>query len=234
VSEDIAERSLALLKDERTLLDRSMIFQTDVLQLASKRFPITDSGLRAATAIACYTYDMLLCGWNSLIHGFYSVALHSIRSIEQAIISEIAVTLDPEIARAFLKNKLQDGVARMRVQEALAKEDSAFSKEWGDEHIELRTKLHKFQHINIAATAPSIIIANDLKSASPTYGGFFIKDQCKRTGILYASFSFSSAVWIRYTLRNIISDDKELDNKLKDLIDIRNPIKDNWQKEMSL
>lgn len=234
MEEDIAKRSLALLKDERRLFDQSMVFQTDVLQLASKNTPITDIGLRAAIAIECYIYDMLLCGWNSLIYGFYSVALHSIRSIEQAIKSEIAVTLDSKIARAFFKNELQDGVARKKVQEALAKEDLDFSKEWGVRQTELRKKLHNFQHISIVSTKPSIIIANDLKSASPTYGGSFIKERCKQVGILYADLAFSSSVWVMYALRDIILDDKELDTKLKELMRIANPIKENWIKEYGL
>ncbi|MEA1959662.1 MAG: hypothetical protein U9N44_08425 [Chloroflexota bacterium] len=229
---DIAKRSLALLKDEQSLFDRCMSFQTDAIRSALKQAPITDDGLRAATAIACYTYDMLLCGWNSLIHGFYSVAFHSIRSIKQAMITEIAVTLDTKTAKEFWDNILKDGEASKKVQVALANKDPDFSKEWGDRNRKLRNNLTKYQHINSVAISLSIIIANDLQSASPTFGGFFSNDQCMRIGRLYANLAFDAAINSSYALRNLISLDTDLENELNETIEFGKPLMNSWVKEM--
>ncbi len=232
MGEDIAQRSLALLKEERELFDKAMAFQVAAIESVTSSAPITEDGLRAAVALACYTFDMLLCGWNSLIRGFYAVAFHFVRSIDQATVTEVAATLDPDIARKFWEDKLDDGDASKALQIAIEAEDSDFGKEWGERRLYLRKLFHKFMHPGRTAVSPSIFIADDFESATPTVGGFFVEKQCLRIGRLYADLAFKAAVDASQAFKTVLPPSGKLKQQFDQLVELGKPLKDKWEKEM--
>ena len=230
--EDIAERSLALLGEERELFDKAMAFQSAAIEAVMYGGPITDDGLRAAVALACYTFDMLLCGWNSLICGFHAVAVHSLRSIDQATVTEVAVTLAPNIARKFWEDELDDVHASKALQIAIEAEDADFGKEWGERRRYIRKRFHKFMHPGRTAVSPSIFIADDFQSATPTVGGFFVEKQCLRIGRLYADLAFNAAVDSGQAFKTVLPPEGELKQHFDELVALGKPLKDKWEKEM--
>lgn len=232
MGEDIAQRSLALLKEEPELFDKAMAFQAAAIGSVARGGPITDDGLRAAVALACYTFDMLLCGWNSLIRGFYAIAIHSVRSIDQAMVTEVAVTLDPNIARKFWQDELDDGDGSKALQIAIEAEDADFGEEWGNRRRHLRKLFHKFMHPGRTAVSPSIFIADDLQSATPTVGGFFVEKQCLRIGRLYADLAFKAAVDASQAFKTVLPPERELKQQFDELLELGKPLKEKWEKEM--
>lgn len=232
MGEDIAQISLALMKEERELFDKAIAFQVAIIESVTRSASITDDGLRAAVALCCYTFDMLLCGWNSLICGFYAVAVHSVRSIDQAMVTEVAVTLDPNIARKFWEDELDDGDASKALQIAIEAEDADFGKEWGKRRLYIRKLSHKFMHPGRTAVSPSIFIADDLQSATPTVGGFFVEKQCVRIGRLYADLAFKAAVDASQALKTVLPPEGELKQLFDRLLALGKPLKDKWEKEM--
>ena len=229
---DIAQRSLALLKRERELFDRSMIFQAAVVRWIWRGAPIYDDGLRAAICLADYAFDMLLCGWDSLIRGFYAVAFHSVRSIDQATVTEIAVTLDSNIARKFWESRLDDGDASKALQRAIEEEERDFGKEWGERRLQLRNLYHKYMHPSRTAVYPSVVIARDRQSAQPTAGGVFIEEHCVRIGRLYADLAFKAAVDASQAFKTVLPPDGELKQQFDQLVALGKPLKDSWEREM--
>jgi hypothetical protein len=234
MSEDIAQRSLALLKEERELFDIAMALQARAIESVAGHAPITEDGLRAAVALTCYSYDMLLCGWNSLIRGFYAVAVHSVRTIDQATVTALAATLDPEIARKFWKDKLNDVDAAKALQKAISAEDADFGEEWGERRTQLRKHYHKFMHPSRTAIGPSIVIAADFQSAMPTFGGFFFEKQCKRIGKLYADLAFKAAIDTSQAFKTVLPPEGEFKQQLEELVEWGKPLIDSWEKEMGL
>lgn len=232
MSEDIAQKSLALLKEERELFDKAMAFQVAAIESVMRSAPIIDDGLRAAVALACYTSDMLLCGWNSLIRGFYAVALHFIRDTDQARVTEVAVTLDSDIARKFWEDRLADGDASKALEEALVEEVPEFGKEWGDRRRHVRNLFHKFVHPGRTAVSPSVVIAADYQSATPTVGGFFVEKQCQRIGRLYADLAFKAAVSASLAFKTVLPPDGALKQQFDELVEWGKPLIDSWEKEM--
>lgn len=231
-ADDVVQKSLALLKEERELFDKAMAFQFAAIESVTRNTPITEDGLRAAVALACYTFDMLLCGWKSLIHGFYSVAFHSIRSIDQATVTEVAVMLHPNIARKFWKDKLTDGDASKALQIAIEAEDPDFGEDWGKRRRRIRKLFNKFMHPNRTAVSPSISIADDFQSATPTVGGFFIEKQCHRIGRLYADLAFKAAVDASQAFKTVLPPSGKLAQQLDQLVEWGRPLIDNWEREM--
>lgn len=231
-ADDVARKSLALLKEERELFDKAMAFQFAAIESVKGNTPITEDGLRAAVALACYTFDMLVCGWKSLIHGFYSVALHSIRSIDQATVTEVAVMLDPNIARKFWEDKLSDGDASKAVQIAIEAEDPDFGEDWGKRRCDIRRLFHKYMHLGRTAVSPSISIADDSQSATPTVGGLFIEKQCRRIGRLYADFAFKAALDVSQAFKTVLPPSGKLAQQLDRLVEWGRPLIDNWEREM--
>jgi len=234
LGEDIAQRSLASLGEERELFDKAMTFQVAAIESVMRSAPITDDGLRAAVALSCFAYDMLLCGWNSLLHGFYAVAIHSVRSIDQATVTGIAVTLDSNIARKFWKDKLDDGDASKALQIAIEAEDADSGKEWGTRRFHLRNLFNKFAHPGRTAVSPSIFIfiADDFQSAMPTFGGFFVEKQCIRIGRLYADLAFKAAVDTGQAFKTVLPSEGELKQQFDELLELGTPLRDKWGKEM--
>jgi hypothetical protein len=226
--------SLSLLVDEKKLLEASMSFQYSAVEsvIQGAATPITDDGLRAASALACYTFDMLLCGWTSLTRGFYAAAFHFVRSIDQATVTEVAVTIDPNIARKFWEDRLDDGDAAKALQIAIEKEDPDFGKEWGKRRLYLRNLFHKFMHPSRTAVSPSIIIATDVQSAMPTIGGMFIEKQCQRIGRLYADFAFKAAVDASQAFKTVLPPKGKLKQSFDELVRWGRPLTDSWEKEM--
>jgi len=233
-SEDIAERSLALLREERELFDQAMVFQLAIARWVANSARITDDGLRAAISIACYTFNMLLRGWESLIRGFYAVALNPVRNIEQATITEQAVMLDPIIARKFLRNELEDGEASQALQRALAKENSDYAEEWGRWRRRVRNLEHELTHLRPTAVAPLILIADDEQSMMPIVGGFFNERRCQRIGRSYAYLAFKAAVESSQALKTVLPSDGKLKQQLDKLKEWGKPLIDSWEKEMGL
>lgn len=232
LTEDIVQTSLALLKEERELFDKAMVFQAAAIEAVMCGGPITDDGLRAAICLASYAFDMLLCGWNALIHGFYSVALHSVRSIDQATITAIAVTLDQKVAEKFWEDKLNDGDASKAWQRALKKEDADFGEVWGQRRIWIRSLFHRFMHPSRTAVSPAIVIADDYQSCSPTLGGFFVEAQCLRLGRLYADLAFKAAVDNTQAFKMELSPEGKLKQQFDELVELGKPLRDRWAKEM--
>lgn len=220
------------MREERELFDKAMTFQVAAIKSVARSGPITDDRLRAAVALACYTFDMLLCGWNSLIRGFYAVAVHSVRSIDQAMVTEVAVTLDPNIARKFWEDKLDDGDASKALQIAIKAEDADFSEEWGKRRLYIRKLFHKFMHPGRTAVSPSIFIADDFQSATPTVGGFFVEKQCLRTGKLYADLAFKAAVDASQAFKTVLPLGGKLEQQFDQLVEWGKPLIDSWEKEM--
>jgi hypothetical protein len=229
---DIAQKSLALLKEESQLFHKAMAFQAATIEAVGRGGSITDDGLRAAIYLSCYAFDMLHCGWNALIYGFYAVALHSVRTIDQATITALAVTLDPEIARKFLGDRLKDGDAGKALQKAIEAEDRDFGKDWGERRKKLRSHYSKFMHASRTAISPSIIIAADFQSAIPTFGGVFIERQCQRLGRLYADLAFKAAVDISQAFKTVLPLGGKLEQQFDALVELGKPLKDRWEKEM--
>ena len=234
MSEDIAQRSLAVLKEERELFDIAMALQARAIKSVAGQAPITEDGQRAAVALTCYSYDMLLCGWNSLIRGFYAVAIHSVRTIDQSTVTALAATLDPEIARKFWEDKFDDGDAAKALQKAISAEDADFGEEWGEKRIQLRKHYHKFMHPSRTAISPSIVIAADFQSAMPTFGGFFLEKQCKRIGRLYADLAFKAAIDTSQAFKTVLPPEGEFERQLEELVEWGKPLIDSWEKEMGL
>lgn len=232
VREDTARRSLALLKDERELFSQAMKLQLAFIGWTMRGVPIIDDGLRAAIALACYAFDMLVCGWNSLIRGFYAVALHSVRNIDQATITELAVTLDASIARKFWEDELKDGDASKVLQNALKQEDQEFAEEWGKRRLQIRELFHKPMHPSRTAVSPSIFVTTDNLSASPTVGGFFVEKQCLRIGRLYADLAFKAAVDSSQAFKTVLPPDGKLRQRFDELVGWGRPLIDGWEKEM--
>jgi len=230
--EDIAQRSLALLREERELFDKAMAFQATAIESVMRGAIINDDGLRAAIALACYTFDMLLCGWNSLIHGFYAVAVHSIRSIDQATVTGVAVTLDPDIARKFWEDELDDGDAAKALQRAIEEEDPDFGRDWGKRRLKIRDVFHKFAHPGRAAVSPSIVIAADYQSGAPKAGGFFVEKKCIQIGRLYADLAFKAAVDASQAFKTVLPPDGDLKPQFDQLVEWGKPLIDSWEKEM--
>jgi len=227
------QKSLYLLVDESKLFEECMYFQSLVVEsVIRSAAPITDDGLRSAIALACYTYDMLLCGWTSLTRGFYAAAFHFVRSIDQATVTEVAVTIDPNIARKFWEDKLDDGDAAKALQIAIEKEDQDFGKEWGRRRIHLRKLYNKYMHPSRTAVSPSIIIAADFQSATPTIGGMFIEKQCRLIGRLYADLAFKAAVDASQAFKPVLPPDGKLKQKFDELVGWGKPLIDSWGKEM--
>ncbi len=232
MSEDIAQRSLAVLKEERELFDIAMALQARAIKSVAGHAPITEDGQRAAVALTCYSYDMLLCGWNSLIRGFYAVAIHSVRTIDQSTVTALAATLDPEIARKFWEDKFDDGDAAKALQKAISAEDADFGEEWGEKRIQLRKHYHKFMHPSRTAISPSIVIAADFQSAMPTFGGFFLEKQCKQIGKLYADLAFKAAIDTSQAFKTVLPPEGEFERQLEELVEWGKPLIDSWEKEM--
>lgn len=232
MSEDIAKRSKSFLKEERELFVKAMIYQSAAIKAATRDAPITEDGLRAAVVLACYTFDLLLCGWNSLIHGFYAVAFHSVRSIDQAMVTEVAVTLDSNIASKFWRDELIDGDASKALQRRIEQEDTNFGEEWGNRRMHIRNLYHKFMHPSRTAVSRSIIIADDRKSAMPTFGGCFDEKQCLLIGRLYANIAFDAAVNTTQAFKTVLPSEGELERQFDELVELGKPLKDRWEKEM--
>lgn len=232
-SEDIAQSSLTLLSEERELFDQAMISQLAFIGWATRGGLITDDGLRASIAIASYTFDMLLCGWNSLIRGFYSVAYHFGRSIEQATVTAVAVTLDPKIAQKFWDENLSDGEANKALQSKIAEGDADYAEEWGEIRKLTRDLQSKFMHISRTAITTSFLIAADGESMAIMVGGLFVENQCQRIGRLYATLAFNAAVNITYAFRSVLPPPNgKLKHQFDELVEFGKPLKDRWDKEL--
>ena len=231
-ADDVVQKSLALLKEERELFDKAIAFQLAAIESVTRDTPMIEDGLRAAVAIACYTHDMLLCGWESLIHGFYSVAFHSIRSIDQATVTEVAVMINPKIAQKFWKDKLTDGDASKALQRAIEAEDPDFGEGWGKRRRHIRKLFSKFMHLSRTAISPSISIADDLQSATLRIGGFFIEKRCHWIGRLYANLAFNAAVNASQAFKTVLPPDGKLAQQLDRLVEWGRPVIDNWEREM--
>ena len=229
---EITQVSLALLEEELGLFNKSILFQVAALKLAANDETLNDNRLRAAIALNCYVQHLLLCGWDSLIKGYYDVALHNVRTIEQAIITEIVVTLDPAYAQKFWNDKLRDGDALKAYEKALKKEDPSFGQNWGERRKTLRNMIHKYMHPSRIAVSHSIIIADDRKSASPSFGGYYVKEQCIRIGRLYADLSFDSAIKTSFAFREILPSDDKLKQQFDILAKQGTNLKAKWEKEM--
>ena len=80
--------------------------------------------------------------------------------------------------------------------------------------------------------SPSIFIADDLQSAMPTFGGFFVEKQCIRIGGLYADLAFKAAVDTSQAFKTVISPGGELKQQFDELVELGKPLKDKWGKEM--
>ncbi len=231
-SEYVAQKSMAILAEEHELFDQAMVLQLAAVRWVTRGEPISDDGLRAAIGLTCYVFDMLYCGWNSLVRGFYAVALHSIRDIEQATITEVAVTLDPNAARKFWEGELKDGEASRVMQNALEKEDKVFAKEWGKNRLYIRELQHKLAHPGRTAINPSIVIAPDGQSAIPIIGGGFIEKRCRRIARLYAYLAFVAAVQTSQAFKTVLIAGGELEQRLEKLAAWGRPLISRWEKEM--
>ncbi len=231
-SEYVAQKSLAILAEEHELFDKAMALQLALVGWVMRGAPISDDGLRAAIGLTCYVFDMLSCGWNSLIRGFYAVALHSIRDIEQATITQVAVTLDPDAARKFWEGELKDGEASRVMQNALEKEDKVFANEWAEGRLDIRKLQHKLAHPGRTAINPSVVIAPDNQSAIPMVGGWFIEERCRGIAKLYAYLAFVAAVQTSQAFKTVLIAGGELEQRLVKLAAWGRPLIKRWEKEL--
>jgi hypothetical protein len=231
-SGEVVRKSNALLTEERELFGQAMVFQLAAVRWVTRGEPISDDGLRAAISLACYVFDMLLCGWNSLTRGFYAVALHSVRDIDQAVITEVAVMLNQNAARKFWEGELEDVEARKVLQKALELEDQAFAERWASDRKDLRNLLHKLVHPGRTAITPSIVIAPDGQSAIPIVGGEFIEERSRGIARLYTSLAFDAAVQASQAFKPVLPPDGKLKQKFDELVGWGKPLIDSWGKEM--
>lgn len=231
---EVVEQSLAILKEESDLFERSMVFQQACISyVMNTAAPIQDDGLRAAVLLAHYTFDMLYCGWDCVLRGFYSVAMHLLRNIDQASLTAIAVTLERETATCFWKSEPStDGRARKVVQEAIQAGDSGFGEDWGKRAKHLRELLHNYSHVGRVAVSPSIVIADDSSSVSPTMGGVFIEDQCIKRGRLYSRLAFDAAINLVQALKSMLPTGGPLQQRYSELVDTVPSVTERWEKEM--
>ena len=231
-SGDVAIQSLVLLTEEYKLFEKAMVFQLAVVTWVMRGSPVIDDGLRAALGLACYVFDMLMCGWNSLIHGFYAVALHPVRDIDQAMITEVAVTLNSGTARRFWEGELEDSEARQALQNALEQEDKEFAEKWSSDRKHLRKLLHKMVHPGRTSISPSIIIDPAGQFATPLIGGQFIEERCLRIGRLYDSLAFSAAVQATQAFKSVLPNDSALEKHFKEIVVWGKGLINRWEKEM--
>ena len=231
-NEAIAQLSVSLLERERELFEEAMMLQLAFTEWVWRNTPVDGGGPRAAFVLSCYAFDLLKCGWDSLIRGFYAVALHSVRSIDQAAVTQIAVTLDADIAGRFWEGRLRDGYAAKALQTAIEAEDREFGEEWGARRLRLRNSSHEFSHPGRTAVFPSVVIGPDRQSARPTVGGLFDEKQCVRFGRVYAELAFQAAVYAGKAFREVLPPDGELKQQNDWLVGWARPLIDGWKQEM--
>jgi|GEM_PF-2885648 len=224
----VAKKSLVLLADESKLFEQCMLLQVAAIEWVMRDAPITDDGLRGALALANWVFHQLRCGWLALIKGYYAVALHSLRDIEQATVTEVAVTLDANIARKFWEGNLEDREATKGYWSALEEENADDAEVRGEARKAFREGMHSFVHPRALAAWSSLVMSQDRSYATPTPGGFFTEENCRNVGNLYVAFAFYAAMHAGQAFKRVLSAEGEWQQRLKKVIGEYESVSSKW------
>lgn len=225
-------KSLTLLKAESQLFDEAMILQLAVLRMVSIKSPITDDGLRAAIALGCWVFDQLRDSWLALLKGYYAVAFHNWRDVEQASITQQAVTLDDAVAKRFWEGKLDDGDAAKAVQKAMEKENPSYAANWAIRREALRKIAHRFTHPGRTAAGLTVLILPDQSGAVPVVGGSFVTERCLIVGRFCVNLAVSALGQGMFAFRSVLLDGGQLEQRFRSLSAKAEPIFAEWAQEL--
>jgi len=228
----VAERSLGVLAEEGKLFEECMLLQVAAIEGVMCGSPITDDGLRGALALANWVFGQLRCGWLALLKGYYAAASHVVRDIEQATVTQVAVTLDANIARRFWEEDLKDEEAMRIYWAALGKEDADDAEVRGEARKNLRKMLHSFVHPQRAAVAMSLLMSQDKQYATPVPGCFFAEEDCRFLGKIYVMFAFYAALQTDKAFERILPADGEWERRLKRVITEYESLSEKWSCEV--
>jgi hypothetical protein len=215
----LAIRSRSEVEVEAQVFDEAMVLQRAALNLASAVLPSDDAQIKATIGVGCFVFDMLLNGWRCVLEGFYSVAMHLTRSLDEACDYEMAFSYDRALAEKFFRNKrVKIDRARGILRTEIARQDPATAASWAQSRRDVYNVHHQFAHVSLPALSPSILLDDQRMAAVPSAGGMFDQLQCKNLAAYFARAAIGGTFAAGVAFRVPLSHATEWDRRQRALV----------------